>query len=72
VYLFLAFGGIEAYKEVRLPGVLQRIGVVYFSYLYYAKQIKTQIITVIALLLGWALMTLIPVPGIVKQTLKRH
>jgi hypothetical protein len=30
VYLFLAFGGIEAYKEVRLPGVPARIGIVIF------------------------------------------
>ena len=29
-YLFLAYSGIEAYQEVRLPGVLQRIGIVYF------------------------------------------
>jgi predicted acyltransferase len=66
-YLFLAFGGIEAYKEVRLPGVLQRIGIVYFfiSILYLKSNQKTQILTAIALLLGyWALMTLVPVPDI--------
>jgi predicted acyltransferase len=71
----LAFGGIEAYKEVRLPGVLQRIGncLFFISLLYLKANQKTQIITAIALLLGyWALMTLIPVPELAKQTLKRH
>ncbi|WP_339919759.1 DUF5009 domain-containing protein [uncultured Flavobacterium sp.] len=74
VYLFLAFGGIEAYKEVRLPGVLQRIGIVYFfiSLLYLKTNQKTQIITVITLLLGyWALMTLIPVPEIGEANLEK-
>ncbi|SEA76107.1 Predicted acyltransferase [Flavobacterium gillisiae] len=73
-YLFLAFGGIEAYKEVRLPGVLQRIGIVYFfiSLLYLKTNQKTQIITAIALLLGyWMLMTLIPVPGIGEANLEK-
>jgi predicted acyltransferase len=74
VYLFLAFGGIEAYNEVRLPGVLQRIGIVYFfiSILYLKTNQKTQIITAIALLLGyWALMTLVPVPGIGDANLEK-
>ncbi|CAM2992454.1 acyltransferase family protein [Flavobacterium frigoris] len=73
-YLFLAFGGIEAYKEVRLPGVLQRIGIVYFfiSLLYLKTNHKTQIITAIALLLGyWALITLVPVPGIGEANLEK-
>lgn len=74
VYLFLAFGGIEAYNEVRLPGVLQRIGIVYFfiSILYLKTNQKTKIITAIALLLGyWALMTLVPVPGIGEANLEK-
>jgi predicted acyltransferase len=74
VYLFLAFGGIEAYKEVRLPGVLQRIGIVYFfiSILYLKSNQKAQIITAIALLLGyWALMTLVPVPGVGEANLQK-
>jgi predicted acyltransferase len=73
-YLFLAFGGIEAYKEVRLPGVLQRIGIVYFfiSILYLKSNQKTQILTAIALLLGyWALMTLVPVPDIGEANLEK-
>lgn len=67
IYLFLAYSGIEAYSDVRLPGVLQRIAIVYFvvSLLYLKTSQKTQIITGIVLLLGyWAIMTLIPVPGI--------
>lgn len=67
IYLFLAYSGIEAYSDVRLPGVLQRIAIVYFvvSLLYLKTNQKTQIITGIVLLLGyWAIMTLIPVPGI--------
>ncbi len=66
-FMFLAFSGIEAYQEVRLPGVLQRIGVVYFftSLLYLKTKFNTQISIVAILLLGyWAIMTLIPVPGI--------
>lgn len=66
IFMFLAFSGIEGYREVRLPGVLQRIGIVYFfaSLVYLKTEIKGQIITVALLLLGyWAAMTLIPVPG---------
>lgn len=66
IFMFLAFSGVEAYQEVRLPGVLQRIGLVYFfaSLVYLKTNIKGQILTVALLLLGyWAVMTLIPVPG---------
>ncbi|MEP6803163.1 MAG: DUF5009 domain-containing protein, partial [Flavobacterium sp.] len=74
VYLFLAYSGIEAYHDVRLPGVLQRIAIVYFvvSLLYLKTSQKTQIITGIVLLLGyWAIMTLIPVPGIGEANLEK-
>ena len=67
IYLFLAYSGIEAYNDVRLPGVLQRIAIVYFvvSLLHLKTSQKTQIITGALLLLGyWAVMTLIPVPGV--------
>ncbi len=66
IFMFHAFSGIEAYREVRMPGVLQRIGIVYFfaSLVYLKTGIKGQIITAAVLLLGyWAAMTLIPVPG---------
>jgi predicted acyltransferase len=74
IYLFLAYSGIEAYSDVRLPGVLQRIAIVYFvvSLLYLKTSQKTQIITGIVLLLGyWAAMTLIPVPGIGEANLDK-
>lgn len=74
IYLFLAYSGIEAYQSVRLPGVLQRIGIVYFvvSLLYLKTSKKTQIITGVLLLLGyWAIMTLIPVPGIGEANLEK-
>lgn len=74
IYLFLAYSGIEAYQNARLPGVLQRIAIVYFvvSLLYLKTSQKTQIITGIVLLLGyWAIMTLIPVPGIGEANLEK-
>lgn len=74
IYLFLAYSGIEAYHDVRLPGVLQRIAIVYFvvSLLYLKTSQKTQIITGAVLLLGyWAAMTLIPVPGIGEANLDK-
>lgn len=67
IYLILAYSGIEAYKIVRLPGVLQRIGIIYFiaSLLYLKTNQKTQLLTAIGILLGyWAIMTLIPAPGL--------
>jgi predicted acyltransferase len=66
LYLILAYSGIEAYKIVRLPGVLQRIGIVYFiaSLLYLKTNQKTQLLIAIGILLGyWAIMTLVPAPG---------
>ena len=66
LYLILAYSGIEAYKIVRLPGVLQRIGIVYFiaSLLYLKTTQRTQLLIAIGILLGyWAILTLIPAPG---------
>ncbi|WP_281633616.1 acyltransferase family protein [Flavobacterium luteolum] len=74
LYLILAYGGFENYADVRLPGVLQRIAVVYFvvSLLYLKTTRKTQLITGIVLLLGyWAVMTLIPVPGLGEANLEK-
>ena len=65
--LVLAFGGFEDYQNVRIPGVLQRIAVVYVvvSLLYPTTSIITQaIVGVVILLVYWALMTLTPVPGV--------
>jgi predicted acyltransferase len=74
IFIFLAFSGIEAYHDVRLPGVLQRIGVVYFfaSLVYLKTDIKGQIFTVALLLLGyWAVMTLVPVPSFGAANLEK-
>jgi predicted acyltransferase len=73
IFLTLAYGGHENFKEVRLPGVLQRIGIVYFfvSIIYLKTTIKTQIIISSLILVGyWAIMTLIPVPGIGSSNLE--
>jgi predicted acyltransferase len=53
-------------STMRIPGVLQRIGVAYVAagLLALRTSARTQLIVVTALLLGyWAVMTLIPVPG---------
>ncbi|WP_281298873.1 acyltransferase family protein [Flavobacterium limnophilum] len=64
--LFLAYSKIENYQDVRIPGVLQRIGIVYFfaSILFLKTTLKTQIgIATSLLLFYWFLMACIPVPG---------
>ena len=74
IYMILAYSGIEAYQSVRLPGVLQRIGIVYFiaSLLYLKTTQRTQLLTAIGILLGyWAIMTLIPAPGFEITNLER-
>jgi predicted acyltransferase len=73
LFLILAFG-TEEFSNVRLPGVLQRIGIVYFfsSLVYLLATIRTQISIACFILLGyWAAMTLIPVPGIGAANLER-
>jgi predicted acyltransferase len=65
---------LKLISDVRLPGVLQRIAIVYFvvSLLHLKTTQKTQIITGSVLLLGyWAVMTLIPVPGIGAANLEK-
>lgn len=55
------------FTKIRIPGVLQRIGVVYFfaSLIFLYTKPKTQAIIAGALLLiYWFLMTVIPVPGV--------
>ena len=64
--LFLAYSPIVAFNEVRIPGVLQRIGIVYFftALLYLKTNLRTQLlVATIILLVYWAVMALIPVPG---------
>lgn len=64
--LFLAFSQIEAYRDVRIPGVLQRIAIVYFfsSLLYLKTNQKMQLLIASFILMGyWLLMAFVPVPG---------
>lgn len=66
IYMILAYSDIESYQSVRLPGVLQRIGIIYFiaSLLYLKTTQRTQILVTTGILLSyWAIMTLIPAPG---------
>jgi predicted acyltransferase len=54
------------FAEVRIPGVLQRIGIVYFfaAILYLKTNFKQQIVIATVLLLGYyLLMAFVPVPG---------
>ncbi|GHB51912.1 acyltransferase family protein [Persicitalea jodogahamensis] len=70
----LAFGGFEDYQNVRLPGVLQRIAVVYLvvSLLYLTTSVSTQALIGIGILLAyWAIMTLIPVPGVGEANVEK-
>ena len=66
ILLILAYSQIEAFQEVRIPGVLQRIGIVYFfvALLYLKTNLKTQLLVAASILLGyWLAMGFIPVPG---------
>ncbi|MBM4176945.1 MAG: DUF5009 domain-containing protein [Ignavibacteria bacterium] len=64
--LFLHLFPYFNFTTVRLPGVLQRIAVVYLlaSFIYLYSDFKWQVyISLALLLLYWAAMALIPVPG---------
>lgn len=64
--MILAFGGFEQFENVRIPGVLQRIGVVYgiVSLIYLHTSIKIQAAIGVAILfIYWGIMALIPVPN---------
>lgn len=66
ILLLLAYSPMEEFQNVRLPGVLQRIGIIYFftSLLYLKTNLKTQLLVAASLLLGyWIIMAFIPVPG---------
>jgi len=65
----IALSGFPTYNfsTIRIPGVLQRIALVYFiaSFIYLKTNWKTQaILSAVFLFLYWALVTLVPVPGI--------
>lgn len=61
LFYFALFG------RMRIPGILQRIALVYFvcALLFLLSSRKIQVLSVFILLFGyWLLMTLVPVPGI--------
>ena len=63
----LCFSGIESFASVRIPGVLQRIALVYFFavLIFLRFDFKIQMAFGLFLLLGyWAIMALVPVPEI--------
>lgn len=69
----LCFSGIEDFKHVRIPGVLQRIAVVYWvvSLLHAYTSLRVQIGVFMASLIGyWALMHFVEVPGIGAASLE--
>lgn len=70
---FLAIFPKFDFETVRIPGVLQRIAVVFFfaSMLYLKTNWLTQIRVAVVLLVGYYLMmTLIPVPGVGPPSLE--
>lgn len=63
----LAYSGLPHFSNVRLPGVLQRLGVVYLftALIYVSANFRIQTYLVVILLVGyWLAMTYIPVPGV--------
>lgn len=63
----LCFSGLTEFEHVRIPGVLQRIAVVYLlvSLLHAYTSLRVQVGVFLASLIGyWALMHFVEVPGI--------
>jgi predicted acyltransferase len=72
--MILAFGGFQDFETVRIPGVLQRIAVVYLiiSMLYlYTGKITQASVGISLLLVYWGVMTLVPVPGVGEPNLEK-
>lgn len=66
---------MEAFQTVRIPGVLQRIAVVFFitAVIFIKTTPKTQLRLLIGILIAyWAMMTLIPVPGVGYPNLEKE
>ncbi len=65
---FLYYGGFDnRWPDIRLLGVLQRIGLCYLfaSLLFLHLRLRGLIVSFVLLVVGyWALMTFIPVPGV--------
>ncbi|MCY1518049.1 hypothetical protein D9M68_527550 [compost metagenome] len=66
---------LGAFEYVRIPGVLQRIAVVFlFSAIIFLKVSEKNIfkLLIVILLAYWALMTLVPVPGVGYANLEKE
>lgn len=66
---------IKAFSTVRIPGVLQRIALVFLfsAILFYKTSVRTQlIIFVFILIIYWALLNLVPVPGGIAPNLEKE
>jgi predicted acyltransferase len=66
---------MEAFEHVRIPGVLQRIALVFFfASVIFLKTSEKNIFRLIIILLGvyWALMMFMPVPGVGAANLEKE
>ncbi|WEK19504.1 MAG: heparan-alpha-glucosaminide N-acetyltransferase domain-containing protein [Candidatus Pedobacter colombiensis] len=66
---------LHAFERVRIPGVLQRIAVVFFiSAVIFLKNSEKNIFKILIAILAvyWALMTFIPVPGVGYANLEKE
>lgn len=72
---FSTFDLFDSLSNLRIPGVLQRIGVVFFvSSIIFLKTSEKNIFRIIILILitYWALMTFVPVPGVGYPNLEKE
>jgi predicted acyltransferase len=72
---FSTFDLVDSLSNLRIPGVLQRIGVVFFiSSIIFLKASEKNIFRIIILILisYWALMTFVPVPGVGYPNLEKE
>ncbi|CAG5005539.1 hypothetical protein DYBT9275_03601 [Dyadobacter sp. CECT 9275] len=74
IMMVLAFGGFKDFETVRIPGVLQRIAIVYLiiTLIYLSTGLTVQLgIATVLLIVYWLLMTYIPVPGFGEANLEK-
>lgn len=72
---FSTFNFVESLQTIRIPGVLQRIGVVFFisSIIFLKSSEKTIFRTIVIILFTyWALMTFVPVPDVGYANLEKE
>lgn len=69
------FDPIKTFETVRIPGVLQRIGIVFLfcAILFYKTDAKVQLFLFFAILfIYWALLNLVQVPGGIAPNLEKE